>query len=742
MMNRPTRRLSTGQSMTKLQKILTNKGLVNGLSEPCTAYFKKNKRHLLGGIMVICFFALFTSFTIVGTSKRIQTLLPNGDIPEYKKWQDSMMIMNANDAPAGAGAGSAGGGAGSGSGSGSGPGRNAISQNQSSNDPVDPSSSSAALVPVPIPIVQEENGPYGSCSIEQPVNTPFPVQPVLVPTFPGGSSDLMKFLIEAATGLWTGNRHDKSNVVAIKTHYPYYDKHVSVDLLKRHSVIRDAPVSAVVILRDPLDTMEVWHTFVENTLNENGDMATPTSTAKWIEWRDHHFEQEISKWELFHRYWLSKANIDPSARHVLVYEDLVDPNLGGQEAVAMIDFIQRMTNVQKFYPDEKIPCIWHKVLQLKSDPYRQQTQPEQQQQQQQQLQQQQQGSRMLRSKGSMNQEVSELVVDNNPNSKPFTYLQLDSIASLLTNMIEDFSYDDKVLSALLKYRSSILKRMSLLKGSDPVLVHNSHGTCIVTTPKYENGIVPIFQASFPGSGSEMMRDLIEAITGYKTNESHRRNDVVSVKTYYPYRKLDLSPGFLNRDMKRVILLIRYPLNAISSNFAHMYWAENNLAPHSMQPPKEAWEKWRDENFIHEIDAWIDHFMFWITAAKPTNRIIVSYEAMYHSEKGPKQAMRLAFFIKGSSANGVEIDPAPAFTIPCLWFRAVKINDQANTDIYQANRYHMNANYIAGFTTEQLEIAATKINSVYRKYNYDLQLGPMLQGYWEHTISLIHAENPE
>lgn len=199
-------------------------------------------------------------------------------------------------------------------------------------------------------------------------------------------------------------------------------------------------------------------------------------------------------------------------------------------------------------------------------------------------------------------------------------------------------------------------------------------------------------------------------------------------------------------MKSMILLVRYPLNAIASNFAHIYWMENGLAPHSMQPPKDAWEKWRDVHFIHELDSWIDHFMFWITSFKPANRMVVSYEALYHVENGPKQALRLAFFIKGSSGNtsssrsghGVEIEPAPSFTIPCLWFRAVRINDQANTDVYQANRFHRNSHYIMSYTTEQLEIAATKINGLYRKFNYDLQLGPLLNGYWKHTIEQIQS----
>ena len=688
-MNRNSyRKLGTSQWMSKLQKILQNKG-INGLSVPCNAYFRKHRRHFIGGILVLCFFAIIAPFTIITTSKRIQRTLPRGDLPEYKQWQQSLSTINE------------------------------------------------------VTRTNEHIGPYGQCIISEPKNTMQPIKPVLVPFFPGGSSDFVNSLIEASTGIWTGNRADKRDIIAIKTHFPYYDKHVSVKSLN----VEDP--SAVVVMRDPLDTIEMWHTFIENSLNDVDDKTTPTTVNRWIEWRDRHFEEEIAKWDGFVRYWLHKKNFTHERRHIAIYEELIDPSKGAQATVDMIQFIFKMTNAQKSVATSKIPCIWHKLLQLKGERRStSQQQPAMKQQK----------HRRLNS----NNKKHESVVQSMPTNKPYTYIQLDRVVSTLTQMIDDFAYDERILTAFLRYRESILERMSLLKGNDPILVNNSHGvslyfflliflnqqltmihlkTCIVTNPKYEQGFIPIFQASYPGSGSQMMRDLVEAITGYKTNESHRRNDVVAIKTLYPYRTLDISPGFFNRDMKRLILLVRYPLNAISSNFAHVYWTENGIAPHSTQPPKEEWEKWRDNNFLAEIDSWIDFFMFWINSFKQANRMIVSYESMYHAEKGPKQAMRLAFFIKGSSGGGTEIDPAPEFTVPCLWFRAVRINDQANTDMYQANRFHhSNSNYVAMYTKEQLEMAATKIHVLYRKFNYDLQLGPLLQSYWEHTIALIKAES--
>ena len=164
---------------------------------------------------------------------------------------------------------------------------------------------------------------------------------MLVPTFPGGSADLMKFLIEATTGIWTGNRHDKRDVIAIEA------------LNVEHP-------TAVVVMRHPLDTMEVWHAYVEHALsasatssNDGGNSEydfrnTPISDKKWIEWRDNHFDTEITKWEQFQRYWLNQDHIQLSHRHILVYEDLIDSKTGPQEAIDMINFIHKMTNVPKF----------------------------------------------------------------------------------------------------------------------------------------------------------------------------------------------------------------------------------------------------------------------------------------------------------------------------------------------------------------------------------------------------------
>ena len=185
---------------------------------------------------------------------------------------------------------------------------------------------------------------------------------------------------------------------------------------------------------------------------------------------------------------------------ITVYEDLIDYEKGPKETVDLISFVHRVTNVPLFMQPSQIPCIWSKVLQLKTIPYlyHEQQQPSQSQQQPNQNR-----SRRRRRLQNNNDKADIEILKTNTGkgldeqslsspssttttslSRPYTYLQLDKVASTLTTMIEEYSYDSKLLSALMRYRSSILQRMSILKGNDsnPILVQNVHGTCIDATP--------------------------------------------------------------------------------------------------------------------------------------------------------------------------------------------------------------------------------------------------------------------
>jgi hypothetical protein len=88
-------------------------------------------------------------------------------------------------------------------------------------------------------------------------------------------------------------------------------------------------------------------------------------------------------------------------------------------------------------------------------------------------------------------------------------------------MVDDFKYNQKAVILLQRYRAQVLEKMKSLKSDNsPLMISKPLGKCIMTTPQFDRSVKsPMFQASFPGSGSEMLRDLTEHITGVKTTDA-------------------------------------------------------------------------------------------------------------------------------------------------------------------------------------------------------------------------------
>jgi len=613
------------QWMPKLQRILATKGL-RGLSAPCMHYFKRNRRHLLGGITILCIFAVLAPLTILSSTKR-RTNLSAAELPEYETWQHNF-------------------------------------------------AQTAQIDSMP--------NQYGICTLTPPQHPSHPMNPVLAASFPDGSPDLMRFLIEGTTGLLTGSGTFTNDVAAVKTHYPYYENHASVSKSKANDPeTKIAPTRAIIVLRDPLDSMESWMGWVLNTVHET-DQTLRASKENWIKWKNRHFRAEIKEWELFLRYWLDTVPI--TSRYIVGYEDLLQETTGPTELTEMVQFIRSVADIPKDVSLQSLPCLWRKITGVHF--------------------------------------VDNEQLPSQLDDRPYSFEDLDLTAGILTNLIDDYKDQSKVLSKLQQYKERVMEKMRQLQQREPVMISNEKGTCMVTSPINER-MTPVFLASYPGSGSGMLRDLIEAMTGIKTGESKRQNNVVAVKTSYPANQQDAHPGFLNRDMKRTILLIRNPLNAIFSYHNHIFWQENDLLQHSLRAPQEAWEQWRDKNFLNEVDKWIDHLHYWFNTIDTNQLMILNYEWLIHDGRGPRQGTRVSMFIDGTDG---EQTSAPAATVPCLWYRSVKvINPTAITDDHPT------------FTTQQLESAAAKLSVVGREYTYDLLLGPVLKSYFEHAVMQIQGQ---
>lgn len=191
----------------------------------------------------------------------------------------------------------------------------------------------------------------------------------------------------------------------------------------------------------------------------------------------------------------------------------------------------------------------------------------------------------------------------------------------------------------------------------------------------EQFIVPVFAASYPGSGSGMTHYLYEALTGFPAATGYTgRGDegiYVALKTHFPTRKHNVLGSKL---MDRAILHLRNPLHAIPSYASQVYEAENHLPSHTKHAPVEYWIKWRDENFVEEIKNWAKHLQYWANNYdhEDGKRIVISYEHLINEETGPEETSIIAQFL--GEGEGVSI--ASPENMPCIWDRVVNYQKYA------------------------------------------------------------------
>jgi hypothetical protein len=205
--------------------------------------------------------------------------------------------------------------------------------------------------------------------------------------------------------------------------------------------------------------------------------------------------------------------------------------------------------------------------------------------------------------------------------------------------------------------------------------------CKLTWPQPPKGpIQTSYAASYPGCGARMTWSLIEALTGLWTGDdwdnNKRGHRVVTVKTHYPHDAGQLV-SWDNR-IKRALVIIRNPINAIPSFFNHIYEIKNNLAIHSQRAPVNDWIEWRDRLALIQINRFAKFIDYWMERFEKNNhdRIIISYETLTDDSNGPEEAMRIANFL--SQSEGV--DPIDTSKVPCIWKAVVKYKEQVkNTE---------------------------------------------------------------
>lgn len=214
-------------------------------------------------------------------------------------------------------------------------------------------------------IAKDPKKDYGSCEIEKAITPKYPIQPTFTASYPGSGAKMTWKLIEAMTGLRTGDDHNlngENNVVSIKTHYPSNEGR-AMDGAERIP-------RAFLLIRNPLYSIPSYFNFLYEYENKLPGHSTKAPVDEWIKWRNDNFERQVQVWRRHTEYWMDAY--DKLHRSVISYERLIDDQNGPSEAMKVAEFLNRSDGVGTVAPNV-VPCVWHTIVKYNSERRRLQT---------------------------------------------------------------------------------------------------------------------------------------------------------------------------------------------------------------------------------------------------------------------------------------------------------------------------------------------------------------------------------
>lgn len=232
---------------------------------------------------------------------------------------------------------------------------------------------------------------------------------------------------------------------------------------------------------------------------------------------------------------------------------------------------------------------------------------------------------------------------------------------------------------------------------------------------------PIFLPGYPGSGSELLRDLIPLWTKYPALDGHRSWNAsqrracigaVTCKTHWPAMKQQRHPkAMIPRAASHPTeawILLRNPLHAIPSYFSWDWEWRNKITGHTQQMPEAAWIARRDELLQAEIFKWCNLVRTWYntTAIREAPRMsprvppvpgsfLIQYESLTHPSQGAVFVERMRHqFIEA----GYAMDSSSLQDMLCQW-KAV---------VFDRPRVRRKKTYTPLYTLEQLHFVLLEL----------------------------------
>lgn len=240
------------------------------------------------------------------------------------------------------------------------------------------------------------------------------------------------------------------------------------------------------------------------------------------------------------------------------------------------------------------------------------------------------------------------------------------------------------------------------------------GSCEEMRQVNEQTVVPVWAASFPGSGSKLLVNSIEQLTGITGTDDNdglgrlQRGMASAVKTHFPSKHV--SPKFFVMDTSKVksaILIVRNPLDVMPSYFKFLWKFDDTHDP-TVEPPIDRWVAWRNENYMEQMTKWAEHTDWWLKNYQEDGKILViPFEKLVKNTDGPEMLKSIGGFLSN-------VDPmlsnqlAPVETIGCVWENAVASKAPQRKKGADAASYP--------FTIEQLENTLTLLKNLKKDHH--------------------------
>jgi hypothetical protein len=274
------------------------------------------------------------------------------------------------------------------------------------------------------------------CPLPRPHLSPAPLTPTWQASFPGSGSRMTWSLIQALSGLQTGddfNTHNFgfANVVTVKTHYPVKTARNAFD---------DIDINfhkAIVLLRNPIHAIPSYFNLLYERKYHLPNHSTRGSNEEWIQYRDHRghgLMYQIDMFEKFVVYWMERFKVSRNDLLLVSYEDLIDVN-GADVTMRIVHFLMRDNGRDVLDIDlDKVECVWRKVVKFKEV----QTQTQQQE---------------MRDfeKVVRNTKANPHSLREGPRDRPYEQHQLEGMLAVLQRLMEVFSYDDEFVRIVRGY---------------------------------------------------------------------------------------------------------------------------------------------------------------------------------------------------------------------------------------------------------------------------------------------------